>query len=333
MAESIAWSYNGTNTLTATITGATNGDTYGMWSDQGTSTDSDVAAGGVANLSIGIAALAAGFGVDVFVQHGAPFSNTPYIGTTRFCYGSTSECCFDATWSFDGHDRVCVTFTLPVLGGGGEYFLQIYDQGDSGVSAINFKATGAPQTICMIAGANPAIIGFVNGAHVVNSTTIDISSTTFFPSSGELFIDGEFITYTGKTASAFTGCSAHAAYVGGERVVYVNPALANGVNAVNSATLNVNSTAGYAASGTIYMSGVYFTHTGKTATSFTGCGNHPATVGGEPITIPLLGGIVAQLSTQADVETWSTRLFTQELANDGYPGVPRCFLPQIYRRL
>lgn len=60
----------------------------------------------------------------------------------------------------------------------------------------------------------------------------------------------------------------------------------NGVNALNSATINVNSnpsTAGFASSGAAYLSGVSFTYTGLTASSFTGCSSHAATTGGEII--------------------------------------------------
>lgn len=56
-----------------------------------------------------------------------------------------------------------------------------------------------------------------------------------------------------------------------------------GVNAINSATVNVVSTTGFPAAGTFYMGGVGTTYTGVTATSFTGCGNHAATTGGEVI--------------------------------------------------
>ncbi len=65
----------------------------------------------------------------------------------------------------------------------------------------------------------------------------------------------------------------------------------NGVNALNSGTINVNtnpSTAGFANPGgsgtaTAYLNGVAFTYTGLTSSSFTGCGNHAATTGSETI--------------------------------------------------
>lgn len=56
-----------------------------------------------------------------------------------------------------------------------------------------------------------------------------------------------------------------------------------GVNGLNSAVVNVVSTAGWESTGSFVMGGVATTYTGKTATSFTGCGNHAATVGGEVV--------------------------------------------------
>lgn len=67
---------------------------------------------------------------------------------------------------------------------------------------------------------------------------------------------------------------------------------ATGVNAINSATVNCGSTTGFATAGAtlpgaFMLGGVLVTFTGTTATSFTGCGSHPATTGGEAITSPL----------------------------------------------
>lgn len=56
-----------------------------------------------------------------------------------------------------------------------------------------------------------------------------------------------------------------------------------GVNALNSATLNVVDTSEFESSGTFILGGVATTYTGKTSTSFTGCGNHAATTGGEVV--------------------------------------------------
>jgi hypothetical protein len=44
-----------------------------------------------------------------------------------------------------------------------------------------------------------------------NDTTINVVSTTGFSTAGALFIEAELITYTGKTATSFTGCTRGAA--------------------------------------------------------------------------------------------------------------------------
>lgn len=74
----------------------------------------------------------------------------------------------------------------------------------------------------------------------------------------------------------------------------VNPAAttATGVNALNSATVNVGSTSGFPIIGSFVLGGTVVTYTGITSTSFTGCSNHAATTGGEAIT----GGVICRLS-------------------------------------
>jgi hypothetical protein len=70
---------------------------------------------------------------------------------------------------------------------------------------------------------------------------------------------------------------------GGALVTDADQTTATGVNALNSAIVNVADTSLFPATGTFIMLATAVTYTGKTATSFTGCGNHPATVGGEVV--------------------------------------------------
>lgn len=70
---------------------------------------------------------------------------------------------------------------------------------------------------------------------------------------------------------------------GGAAVTGPESTTATGVNALNSATVNVADTSRFPATGSFILGGVATTYTGKTATSFTGCGAHAATVGGEVI--------------------------------------------------
>lgn len=55
-------------------------------------------------------------------------------------------------------------------------------------------------TLTYTSGATPWVL--LNAA----STTINVSDTSTFPSSGILLIDAEVITYSGKTGTSFTGC-------------------------------------------------------------------------------------------------------------------------------
>lgn len=68
---------------------------------------------------------------------------------------------------------------------------------------------------------------------------------------------------------------------GGATVTGPESTTVTGVNALNSAVVNVADTSRFASSGTFILGGAAVTYTGKTATSFTGCGSHAATVGGE----------------------------------------------------
>jgi hypothetical protein len=52
----------------------------------------------------------------------------------------------------------------------------------------------------------PSVTTQLNGAINNSATTITVDSTAAFPTTGRLDIDTELITYTGKTATDFTGC-------------------------------------------------------------------------------------------------------------------------------
>jgi hypothetical protein len=56
-------------------------------------------------------------------------------------------------------------------------------------------------------GAAPAVLTTVTGAHTSAATTINVASTTGYPSAGTLLIKGEAISYTGTTSNTFTGCT------------------------------------------------------------------------------------------------------------------------------
>lgn len=62
----------------------------------------------------------------------------------------------------------------------------------------------------------PALFKTTAAANIANSGTVTVVSTASFPASGTFFLFGLPVTYTGKSGTTFTGCSAHALTVGGE---------------------------------------------------------------------------------------------------------------------
>lgn len=55
--------------------------------------------------------------------------------------------------------------------------------------------------------------------NLVNSASIVVHSTAGFPVTGTIVLLGGNVTYTGTTATAFTGCSGHPATAGGELII------------------------------------------------------------------------------------------------------------------
>lgn len=74
----------------------------------------------------------------------------------------------------------------------------------------------------------------VVGANALNSTTINVNNTTGFDASGQIVIGATTISYTGKTLTTLTGCSAHPAYTGGEIAHYHGQSPYWTVYAINS---------------------------------------------------------------------------------------------------
>ena len=100
------------------------------------------------------------------------------------------------------------------------------------------------------------------------SGTITVADTSSFASAGAIQIGDELFTYTGKTGTTFTGVT---------RAVSSTTAAKHDRNTTISqaldptaTTINVASTTGYPAAGTLLIGSEYVTYTGVTATSFTG---------------------------------------------------------------
>lgn len=64
----------------------------------------------------------------------------------------------------------------------------------------------------------PSFTITTSGALTTASTSIPVSSTNGFPSSGYLTIDTDKVIYTGKTSTAFTGCTVAAAHDSGATI-------------------------------------------------------------------------------------------------------------------
>lgn len=132
-----------------------------------------------------------------------------------------------------------------------------------------------------------------NGQVLLPSITanITVASTTGFTSTGQILVTGsngpQLVTYTGITATTFTGCllgnstlSIGGAITGLPTVApgLLGTTITSGSNsiALPQATINVSSTAGFAATGTFTLNlgtGNWQTiaYTGLTTTTFTGC--------------------------------------------------------------
>lgn len=143
---SVAFTYNGSNTVTATITDATPAQVYSLVVQDGDvyPDDSDTAVGTTLVLSVNTASPSAGFRFSVFVQEGTPFqAGQDFIAATCFQQGVTNEYEFPATWAFDGSDEITVT---GVFENGIDYILQTLDATNGG-SNTPFTGTGASQIV------------------------------------------------------------------------------------------------------------------------------------------------------------------------------------------
>lgn len=110
---------------------------------------------------------------------------------------------------------------------------------------------------------------------------------------------------------------------GGAAVTGPEQTTATGVNALNSATVNVGSTLLFPSVGSFVMGGVATTYTGKTATTFTGCGAHAATTGGEVINGHVPAGATKWVFSKRDtIDAKTARLkinyATENVLMEGY---------------
>lgn len=101
--------------------------------------------------------------------------------------------------------------------------------------------------------ANTTIAAASNGL-TLPQATINVVSTTGFPSSGSVLIQNQLVTYSGVTATTLTGClGGNASLVAGGTVVSQNPTLARiSSNTTNTLTIaNITTGAALAAAPTV----------------------------------------------------------------------------------
>ncbi len=73
----------------------------------------------------------------------------------------------------------------------------------TGQTAAGSSAGGTDRRLTGTIGAKNQLNGAINNS----VTTITVDDTTHFPSTGELLVESERITYSGKTGTTFTGCT------------------------------------------------------------------------------------------------------------------------------
>jgi hypothetical protein len=66
--------------------------------------------------------------------------------------------------------------------------------------------------------ASPDKTAVAAGGASLDSAVINVDDTTLFPATGSIIVNALAITYTGKTATSFTGCGSHAALTAGTAV-------------------------------------------------------------------------------------------------------------------
>jgi len=156
---------------------------------------------------------------------------------------------------------------------------------------------------------------------LLGDTIVYVDDTTGFDASGTAYINDDPFTYTGKTATTFTGCSGVEAHAIDTRVSqeiaregassFLTSAASDG-----DAVINVKDALDFATLGTAYIKGEAFTYTGTTETSLTGCSGvtaHPISeeVYQEPTVYDvasLLGRLGDKLKKNTDVNPYlSTR--------------------------
>jgi hypothetical protein len=147
-----------------------------------------------------------------------------------------------------------------------------------------------------------------------STADIDVVSTTGFAASGTIVIGSEIITYSGTTATSFTGITrgsgAQIYYPIGQHV------------AANNVTITVDDTTGFSPAGTMLIGTELISYSGLSLTTFTGCTRgaqgtiaaaHPNNSVVQEATAYYGWGLSASTTTNTQLRLWSQSNFGQDL--------------------
>jgi len=123
-----------------------------------------------------------------------------------------------------------------------------------GAGAWNGTNTTATATLAYTSGSGNVLLDAL-------STTINVDSTTSFSASGTIQINSEIITYSGKTATSFTGCTRGVQ----NDIVFASTTLNGGINA-SVTTITLTSVTGF----TVPLIGAAIVRVGNELISYTG---------------------------------------------------------------
>jgi hypothetical protein len=127
--------------------------------------------------------------------------------------------------------------------------------------------TATPLYTTLTSGLSTVPYTALNAALSVSATTVPVATTSGFASSGSIYIGSEIITYTGTTATTFTGCTRG---TGGSTATSY-PIYTGVAQYTTGVTINCASTAAFTSTGNVVIGNEVISYTGKTSTTLTGC--------------------------------------------------------------
>jgi hypothetical protein len=120
-----------------------------------------------------------------------------------------------------------------VRGGDGNWIYAHRIKNNNVNTEAHMRSGNLPVRYSIDNDGSPAL-AFLTADPGAGGTTLNVSDTTYFPTAGTLYIDNELISYTGKTATTFTGCTRAATltqYTGGSsRSFTAGTAAAHAIN-------------------------------------------------------------------------------------------------------